>query len=134
MPHRHDDHTEYTATCAIEHQVYNPQTNDWMWQPYESVTITEPTIERLTERAFLYIGRPERIPNVHAIRLTGNATLMRQEQDAYYAHTNSASISLHILRERSQATSVNQRNVVPLHASSTSMQNKPKQVINALYL
>jgi len=130
MPNRYETNTEYTATCSIDHHVYNPHTNEMTWQPYESVTITEPTLERLTERAFLYIGRPERIPQVQAIRLTGVATIMHQERDMCYEHTNSASVELHVLRERSRTMPVNHHNIVPLHVSA-------KQKVNAsaaLYL
>lgn len=93
-------HQHAQADCTVEFQVLNPHTKKQSWEVYESMTIKASSIEALIERAHLYVGRPERIDNVAAIRLTGTMTIINQEKDRFFDHRNSIKLDLHVLRER----------------------------------
>lgn len=90
------------AECTVEIQAFNPNTGEFTWEPHETMTIEAPNIERLMERAHLYVGRPERHENVHAIRLTGTMTVTNHEKDAFFDHEDTITLDLNILRERTE--------------------------------
>lgn len=93
------------AECVVEFQVFNPKTQELVWKPYETMTITTSTMEQLIERAHMYLGRPERYDDVQAIRLKGEAVYMSKQKNIIGEHEDTISFSVNILRERT----------VPLH-------------------
>ncbi|MCC2252163.1 hypothetical protein JUJ52_19725 [Virgibacillus sp. AGTR] len=93
------------ADCTIEFQVIDSKTQKQAWEIYENLNFQGPTIEKVIERAQLYVGRPERHNNVTAIRLTGKLTIIDQEKDSLFDHLNTITLDLHILRKHSMPVS-----------------------------
>lgn len=97
-PQDNEQVNPFIANCRIEHEVIDPETNDTHWTLYETMTIRERTFERLTNRAYGYISRPERYPNVVAIRLTGTATLLDTRVQMVNTYTEQMTLRLEIIR------------------------------------
>lgn len=91
---------KYEAKCTIEHLKEDPHTKEKEWEQFESVTIESYSLEALTERAYLYVGHPEKYKNVLAVKLTGTASLAEQKQNAFRNYAESIAIQLHVMRER----------------------------------
>lgn len=91
---------QYEAKCTIEHLKEDPKTKEKTWETYDSMTISSFSLEALTERAYLYVGNPEKYKNVLAVKLTGTATIAEQEQNSFRNYADTIAIQLHVMRER----------------------------------